>query len=306
MSPLRLLALVGGFAIALSGLTAPLTAQAAPAMWRVTGAGAEVYLFGTLHALEPTTEWRTSAYDAAYAKAGKVWFEADLGTADAATVGLILSRYGVDPERGLSEKLAAADLTALKGETADMDRIEHLRPWAAALMLSMQPVLAKGAEVASGADMTVTRQARSGGKQIAAFETLEDQARMFASLPEPAEVQYLAEVIHERRPAPARHLRLSLGPTLPRPSSASLEQQWLAGDLARLGPSLVRDLSHDNPALYDVLLKRRNLAWADKLTAEMGHAGGVELVNVGALHMIGPDGLPALMAARGFKVERVQ
>jgi hypothetical protein len=290
------MALVAGFVVGMLGMSA----HAAPAMWRVTGAGAEVYLFGTLHALQPTVRWRTPAYDAAYAKAKKVWFEADLGTADPATVGLIVSRYGVDPERGLSEKLAAADLSALKGE-ADMDRIEHLRPWAAALMLSMQPVLAKGAQVASGADMTVTRQARSGGKEIATFETLEDQARMFASLPEPAELQYLTDVIHERHPGPAKHLRLSLNP-----SPLSLEQQWLAGDLARLGPSLVRDLARDNPALYDVLLKRRNLAWADKLSAEMGQATGIELVNVGALHMVGPDGLPTLLAARGFRVERVQ
>jgi len=67
----------------------------------------------------------------------------------------------------------------------------------------------------------------------------------------------------------------------------------------------VGELAHDNPSLYDVLLKRRNLAWADKLAAEMT-GSGVELVNVGALHMVGPDGLPALLAARGFKVERVQ
>lgn len=298
MPLLRVLALVAGFVAGMLGMTA----HAAPAMWRVTGAGAEVYLFGTLHALAPTTQWRTSAYDAAYARANKVWFEADLGGADPATVSLIVSRYGVDPERGLSEKLGAADLSALRGE-ADLDRIEHLRPWAAALMLSMQPVLAKGAQVQTGADMTVTRQAKSGGKPVAAFETLEDQARMFASLPEPAEVQYLTDVIHQRSAAPAKHRRVGLNLN---PSPASLEQEWLAGDLARLGPSLVKDLAHDNPALYDVLLKRRNLAWADKLSAEMAKTPGVELVNVGALHMVGPDGLPALMAARGFKVERVQ
>ncbi|HEX3365150.1 TraB/GumN family protein [Phenylobacterium sp.] len=294
MSLLRVLALAAGVIGGMLGMSA----HAAPAMWRVTGAGSEIYLFGTLHALQPNVAWRTPAYDAAYAKAGSVWFEVDLGAADPATIGLIVSRYGVDPERGLSEKLGAADLRALKGETPDMDRIEHLRPWAAALMLSMQPVLAKGATVETGADLTVTRQARDGGKTIRTFETLEDQARVFASLPEPAELQYLADVIHERRAPPKR---LALGPSAP-----SLERDWLAGDLARLGPGLAGELAHDNPALYDVLLKRRNLAWADKLTTEMARSPGVELVNVGALHMVGPDGLPALLAARGFKVDRVQ
>jgi hypothetical protein len=272
-------------------------AQAAPAMWRVTSPGSELYLFGTLHALQPAARWRTPAYDAAYAKASVVWFEADLGSADPATVGLILSQYGVDPERGLSEKLAAADLQTLQGET-DMARIEHLRPWAAALMLSMQPVLARGARVEAGADMAVTREARAGGKQIKVFETLEDQAQMFSSLPEPAEIQYLADVIRQRR-APPRRLS-------PKPSAESMESQWLAGDLARLGPGLAGEMARENPSLYDALLKRRNLAWADKLTAEMGQASGIELVNVGALHMVGPDGLPALLEARGFKVERVQ
>lgn len=59
------------------------------------------------------------------------------------------------------------------------------------------------------------------------------------------------------------------------------------------------------PQLYDVMLARRNQAWAEAPEAEMAGAG-VQLVNVGALHMIGPDGLPALLRARGFRVERVQ
>jgi uncharacterized protein YbaP (TraB family) len=288
----RMAALAAGLIIGLFSVTA----EAAPALWKVTSATSEIYLFGTLHALQPGTQWRTPAYDAAYAKAQTVWFEADLGTADPATVGLIVSRYGVDPERGLSEKLAADDLRALQGQ-ADMDRMEHLRPWAAALMLSMRPVLAGGADVARGADIVVTRQARAGGKQVRTFETLEDQARMFAGLSEPAELRYLADVIHQRQ-APPRRLSLD-------PGASSLEAQWLAGDLARLGPGLVGELAHDNPGLYDALLKRRNLAWADQLTSEMAGAH-VELVNVGALHMVGPDGLPALLAARGFKVERIQ
>jgi len=68
----------------------------------------------------------------------------------------------------------------------------------------------------------------------------------------------------------------------------------------------VADMRAKNPALYEAFLRRRNRAWSDKLAAEMAAASGVELVNVGALHMVGDDGLPALLAARGFKVERVQ
>src|SRR5262249_13155771 len=109
---------------------------------------------------------------------------------------------------------------------------------------------------------------------------------------------YLSGVIRERA-QPARRISLT-------PSAGDLESEWLAGDLARLGPALVRDLDHDNPSLYDALLKRRNLAWADTLTKELASASGVELVNVGALHMLGADGLPALLRARGFKVDRVQ
>jgi uncharacterized protein YbaP (TraB family) len=272
-------------------------AQAAPAMWRVSGGGSEIFLFGTLHALGPATRWRTPAYDAAYDKAQVVWFEADLGRADPATVGLILNRYGVDPDKGLSEKLAPADLAALRGQ-ADLTRIDHLRPWAAAMMLSMQPLLAGGAQVETGADAVITRAARASGKQVKVFETLEDQAKMFAALSAPTELAYLADVIRERAlPPPGAGLR---------PDGQNLETVWLAGDLARLGPGLVRGMSHANPDLYDALLKKRNLAWAEALTQELGRASGVELVNVGALHMMGDDGLPALLKARGFKVERVQ
>jgi hypothetical protein len=267
-------------------------AHAAPAMWRISDGDSEVYLFGTLHALQPGEAWRTPLYDAVLARAGTVWFEADLQSGDPDTLRLLVQRYGVDPDRPLSRKLAPSDLGALARQT-DIARVDHLRPWAAALMLSMRPALAKGASVEKGADLTITRAARADAKRIRTFETLEDQARMFASLPEASEVRYLADVVRERSRGP--RLRLSFRPQ-------SLEDAWLAGTL---GPVHIADMRAENPALYEAFLKRRNEAWADKLSTEMAGAG-VELVNVGAFHMLGDDGLPALLAARGFKVERVQ
>jgi len=268
-------------------------AQAAPALWRVSDADSQIYLFGTIHALKPGLKWRTPLYNRVLAQAATVWFEADMESGDPDTIRLLIQRYGSDPDRPLSRKLAPEDLDALARQT-DVARVDHLRPWAAALMLSMRPALARGASVEKGADLTITRAARNDAKRIRAFETLEDQARMFASLPEGSEVRYLTGVIRDRGRGP--RLKLPFQP-------ATLEAAWLSGSL---GGSAVADMRAKNPALYEAFLRRRNRAWSDKLAAEMAAASGVELVNVGALHMIGDDGLPALLAARGFKVERVQ
>lgn len=285
------MALRGWAAAVAAALLAAWPAAAAPAMWRVSDADSQVFLFGTLHALRPGVAWRTPLYDAAMARAGTVWFEADMTSGDAETIRLLVRRYGSDPDRPLSRKLAPSDLAVLARET-DIARIDHLRPWAAALMLSVRPAPGRGASVEAGADMTATRTARDTGKRVRTFETLEDQARMYASLPEASEVRYLTGVMRQRRK-----------PALPPPlGPASLEKAWLAGDIQRLNAGL----EAENPALYDALVRRRNNAWAETLGAEIAGTSGIEVVNVGALHLIGPEGLPALLKARGFKVERVQ
>lgn len=269
-------------------------AHAAPALWEVRDHDTRIYLFGAMHVLQPNVKWRTRAFDRAYARADKVWFETR-ADADPAEVQALVDRYGVDPQRSLTEKLPPRTVATLKAalerDGGSLDRVDRLRPWAAAMMLSVLPMTQRGATVSAGADASVTRQARAAEKPIATFETVEQQIRLFASLPEAVEVQYLDDVASE-----------TLSP--PR-NGVALQSAWLHGDMDKLGPLVVDVMKRDRPALYDTLLKRRNQAWAQALAAEMAKPG-VQLVAVGALHMAGDDGLPALMAARGFQVRRVQ
>jgi len=281
-------------AIVFGGLGAAGAAGAAPALWVVKSDHSQIYLFGTLHALSPAAaRWRTPLYDEVSSKAQVLWFETDVESADPIAIGNLMSHYGYDPDRPLSRKLTPDAVDALRHE-ADLSRIDHLRPWAAALVLSMQPVTAHGAQVNAGADITVARAARASDKPVRFFETLEDQARLFADLPEPAEVQYLTDVIQERKP----HFSL----TRPEP----LEQAWLDGDMAKLAPAMIGEMKARNPALYQALLKRRNERWTDQIVKELAVGPKVELVNVGALHLLGDDGLPAQLKARGYTVERIQ
>jgi len=99
-------------AILIGWLGAAGPAAAAPAMWRVSDADSDVYLFGTLHALKPSVKWRTPLYDEVLARAGTVWFEADMQSGDPDTLRLLVQRYGSDPDRPLSRKLAPSELGA--------------------------------------------------------------------------------------------------------------------------------------------------------------------------------------------------
>jgi len=285
----------------LAGWLAATAASAAPALWLVQNGRSQIYLFGTLHALPRGAAWRTPVFDAVYAQAQTVWFEAPIDEVDPRAFSRFVAEHGVDPEQPLSRKLPPRTLAALQRQ-ADLGQLDHLRPWAAALMLSMRPPPGRPAQggptVGAGADLMLIRAARQAGKAVRTFETLEDQSWIFAGLSEDAEVRYLTDVIRERTP----RSRLAWW----RRPSVDLIAAWLDGDLTRAGPALVGDLQTDNPALYDALLRRRNQAWAEVLTRRLAAGDGVELVNVGALHMVGADGLPALLKARGFQVVRVQ
>ena len=59
------------------------------------------------------------------------------------------------------------------------------------------------------------------------------------------------------------------------------------------------------PALRQSLLVERNDLFAARVV-ETIERRRVPFVAVGAGHMLGPDGLPALLAARGYTVRRVQ
>ena len=79
---------------------------------------------------------------------------------------------------------------------------------------------------------------------------------------------------------------------------------WLVGDMDTLDRLANAGLLA-NPSLRETLLTARNEAWLGPITAAIDR-GERPLVAVGAVHMAGDDGLPAMLAARGYRVERVQ
>jgi uncharacterized protein YbaP (TraB family) len=86
-----------------------------------------------------------------------------------------------------------------------------------------------------------------------------------------------------------------------------LAEAWEQGDLAALEDYLAWCECGDSEADREFMRRlndERNGPLADGIAA-LHERGQRIFAAVGALHMTGPQALPALLAARGFRVERV-
>lgn len=285
---MKRLALVSAFLLA---CCAPQpTQQVRPALWEVTGPeGERAWLFGTIHALPAPVDWRSPAIDRALDQSDLLVLEID-NADDPGALGRIFASLSTSP--GLppvADRLDAPRRKRLSAAMAELGLsprdLAGMETWAAALTLSRAATAESHA--AFGLESELMEAAR--GKPVAQLEGAEAQLRMFDGLPETEQQDLLAGVVEEA---------LS-----DRPEDI-LARAWASGDMATIDREAHAGLLAD-PELRDALLVKRNRAWVAKIAAMLAK-GRRPLVAVGAAHMAGPDGLPALLTAQGLTVRRVQ
>lgn len=284
------------FALALVALLAmgasPVLAE--PALWAIKDKDSTIYLFGTVHVLKPTTPWRSPKIDKAFRDADDVVMEIEQPE-DPATTRALMLKYGVDPAAPLSTKLKPESYAKLQAAAQGMgfppQALEPMRPWLAALTVSLTPLLKAGYDPESGVEKLLTAQAKAAGKPIAAFETMEQQVRFFADMTPAQETQLLDSTLDEIDDGPAK--------------IDALVTAWAAGDQDELKRQMVDEMQTDYPDVYKLLLVDRNRDWANQLKTRLA-GSGVSFVAVGAGHLAGPDSLQAQLAKLGIKAERVE
>jgi hypothetical protein len=64
-------------------------------------------------------------------------------------------------------------------------------------------------------------------------------------------------------------------------------------------------LRADFPEIYQALLIDRNNTWIAQIEA-MSKTAEVEFILVGALHLVGSDGLLSMLSSRGYQITQLQ
>ncbi len=255
----------------------------APALWEVRKEERTVaYLFGTIHALPPGLNWRSAALERALARSGVLVVEiARLSDASGrATAFDALSHTADLPPLPRRVPPASAPQIAALLDRAGMEAgdFTDTETWAAALVLASAT---RTGDSAAGVDRALIDEADN----VFGLESHADQFARFDALSQGAQGQLLLGVAGDAGTDPAPRV-----------------EAWLTGDLAALEQLAMAPISA-SPELTAALVTRPNQVWLARIVALI-EQDRTPFVAVGAGHMIGPGGLPALLSRRGYQVRR--
>ncbi|HEY0281647.1 MAG TPA: TraB/GumN family protein [Rhizomicrobium sp.] len=271
---------------------APQTVDAHPALWRVHGEGGTAYLFGSLHMLPPNVNWQTPEIKRAFSHADTYVFEIPLGADTINRVNALMGERGMLPPgqslRAMLPPDSQADLDkVLASFQLPLTAVDNKRPWLVSLMLAS--IMAKKHELqdAFGADKILGAQAKASGKPILYLETVDQQLALVAPDDPKVELQFFEAGLKSFATADN--------------DIAAITNAWEKGDIAALDAVTAKEFK-DQPDARAAYFTDRNRAWTKQIEA-MLRERRTFFIAVGAGHLAGKDGVPALLRADGYKVD---
>jgi hypothetical protein len=269
-----------------------------PALWLLADEDTKIYMLGTIHVLPPGFRWRSPAVDKAVGESAELVVEtydppgarADSGLETAA--GFFADK-AVPILKRVPKKKRAPLKAAIRASGLPLPVLDRMHSWAAAMTLGIAQMLGEyGVDdpaEAPGVEDVLEAQFREAGKPISSVENGDAVFASLSSLPEKVQTQLLLEAIE---PMPA---------DVPSEPGTVGELDWVAGNDEAM--SLEGEAGF-SPALFDVLVRRRNAAWTEWLEARLEKPGTL-LFAVGAGHLAGRESVQAMLAKRGLRVRRV-
>jgi uncharacterized protein YbaP (TraB family) len=142
----------------------------------------------------------------------------------------------------------------------------------------------------TGVDQFFSQRAANDRKEIGALETAQEQLMFIATMGEGKEDELIAYTLRQIEDLPEM--------------MQAMKAAWRAGDNAKMEAVALRPMEKDFPVMTDRFVEDRNDAWLPRIEA-MFETEAVEFVLVGALHLVGEEGLLEQLKAKGYEIDNL-
>lgn len=293
MTPLARRCAVVAALVAASAL-APLHAQNRDFIWKASRGQSVVYLVGSVHLLSKDYYPLSPALDKAFKETDLLVEELHLGQMAQVESQMTILMRGMLPSGQSLDKVVSPATFALVSERVKslglpIEPLSRFKPWALALTLLGLEWQAAGFDAELGLDKHFYDQAVAAGKEVQGLETIEFQISQFDEMSMEEQDRMLASTLRELETEKA--------------AVTTLANAWKAGDAPTVEKIVLSELRKE-PGMYQRLLVDRNKNWIPKIEALFTRKGR-SFVVVGAAHLVGPDGLLALLKAKGYAIEQL-
>lgn len=264
-------------------------------VWQLRSADAEVVLLGSVHMAYPDIYPLRAAIETAFAASDNLVVEVDISGANTQQLQQLMLARGMLPEgESLEQHLSAQTWSDLQGylrsRALPVAMFARLRPGLVVTTLSAMRIAELGMLPELGIDRHFLQQA-GDQKTVLELESIEQQIELLLDFPDP-------DLLMSQTLLQLDEIDLYLRPVY---------DAWRAGDADLLNRLLLVDERERNPQfqpVYEKFFDERNHAMADKIDAYLQGAGSYFVV-VGAGHLVGEEGIVALLQRRGYTAQRL-
>jgi uncharacterized protein len=279
------------------GMSAAYAEAPKPMLWKVSDADNSLYLLGSFHLLKETDYPLAKSTDAAFEDAEQLYFEISAEEMNNPVLGQKMAQTalrtdGKTLQSSLPEKTWKQFEAYANERKLPVANFQNFEPWFVTLMLSVMEMQKMGLNPALGLDKHFMDRATKAGKVTKGLETGESQISMLDGMTAIEQQQQLQDMLDD-----SANMKKEI---------ENLHNTWRKGDDKALFDEMAMEMKKQYPELYQSINPKRNTAWMPKLEALLKDNNKDDImVVVGALHLIGEDGVVKMLADKGYKIERV-
>ena len=278
-----------------AGSAAPQSTGHPISMWQINGASNRIYLLGSVHVLRQQDHPIPTAIEKAYQDAEILIMEIDVDDLDPIEMAGMVNELGVIKDGSTLQEIMGPSLYDEAADYASQLDIPFLmlaqtEPWLAAITIEQMMLLRIGFNPEYGIEFHLSAKAGEDSKEILGLESVREQLEFLDKLSLSAQRSLLIQTLRES---------LNIEENLD-----LLIDAWRHGDIDFLEENLLAEMQR-YPELYRTLVVDRNEAWVEQIRNLIGEQDDY-LIVVGTLHLVGDDGLPALLSEIGITTNQLR